>query len=85
MDLDFCTALTFMDMLRDRGRSEGGERGLGGMDVKRTGEHTIDKRARWKAEILDKREDTKHCKNWKILLTSWTWYHVSESVLVGLL
>ena len=52
-----------MDMLRDRGRSGGGERDLGGMDVKRTGEHTMDKRARWKAEILDKRKDTKHCKN----------------------
>jgi len=46
MDLDFCTALTFMDMLRDRDRSGGGERDLGGMDVKRTGEHTMDKRAR---------------------------------------
>ena len=50
-------------MLRDRDRSGGGERDLGGMDVKRTGEHTMDKRARWKAEILDKRKDTKHCKN----------------------
>jgi len=43
MDLDFCTALTFIDMLRDRGKSRGEERGLEDMDVERTREHTIDK------------------------------------------
>jgi len=43
MDLDFCTALTFIDMLRDRGKSRGEERGLEGMDVERTREYTIDK------------------------------------------
>ena len=43
MDLNFCTALTFIDMLRDRGKSRGEERGLEDMDVERTREHTIDK------------------------------------------